>query len=147
MKTKEFSPVKGMLTSDYKVNLKINVIGLGEISKGKVFGPCKPRKTGQDDSDLPKIPGWSREQLLQLSTANQKIMSWMKKSKTNKKLFFNDPTKAISTAGIKLDRSLHKKIARTRKSSSKNATIKEGINLGDIHLSAKKMITKTFLNH
>lgn len=137
MKQKSFAPVRAQLSSDHKVNLNVNIIGIGKLIPSS---KCGPRKKGQDNVAMPSIPGWTKGQLQQLLSMEKEVMGWIKKNKKNQSMFFENPIRAIEKSGIKLDRSFKKKLSRAKLTGEKNIRLQKGLSLGNIKISATKHI-------
>ena len=104
-------PVKAIVPQDSHNNIKIRIVGATiDPTKLGFTKKCKPRKTldGKDNlfSSLPIG-------LLQsFESANKKMVDWLAKSPDNAKAFLDNPTQALATAGVELQRADQKQIHR-----------------------------------
>lgn len=134
------SPVRGKIKQEYKVNLRINLKN-HSVDNQVFFHKCKPRNSAGIDSDITKLfPGFSKGEIIQFFKIDKELMKWVKASPKNKRLLFEEPLKAIQESGIKMERSLLKKLHKVKKENDKRSPIAPGISIQEIEFSTKKTI-------
>jgi hypothetical protein len=104
-------PVKAIVPQDSHNNIKIRIVGATiDPSKLGFTKKCKPRKKldGKDNlfSSLPIGLIHSFE------SVNKKMVDWLAKSPENAKVFLDNPTHALTIAGVELQRADQKQIHR-----------------------------------
>jgi len=140
MTNKDASPVRAKLNQDYNVNLRVNI-------KDQKFNPfpvstrCSPRNTGEIDNSIDEyLPGLTAQEIKDFSAINDDILNWVKESPKHKALLFENPIEALQASGVKLDRSLLKKLSRIKSENEMRSPIIAGLNINKMEFSVSKSI-------
>ena len=134
------SPVRAKIKQDYNINLRMNLTGL-KFEDYNLNAKCTPRNSAQINDNFKKFfPGFSKGEIEKFLSFDKDIMKWIKASPKNKKLLFENPIKALQSSGVKLDRSLLKKLTKVKNANDKRTQIAPGINFNKVEFSTKRTV-------
>lgn len=118
------SPVSIRMHEGYSVNLKVNVVGAGEI--GPVLRlRCRPRQGApRHEKEALDLPAPVREAF---GTINDAVLQWLAHDASHLKQFLADPMAALQAAGVKMERSTLKAITRLQDDVAAASSVHPGL--------------------
>ncbi len=122
--TAEESPVSIRMHEGYSVNLKVNVVGAGEIGP-LVRLRCRPRQGApRHEKEALVLPESVRDVF---GSINDTVLQWLAKDASHLTRFLADPMDALQASGLKIERSTLKAISQLQQEVAAASSVHPGL--------------------
>lgn len=119
----------------YDLNVTVELLPARKIPSLRAAG-CQPRQGAERaEKDPLELPESTRRWLVDV---NDRVIAWLARDEGNRKAFVSDPIRALQDAGVEMDRTHFKALARARESIGMAEAVPPGLQLGSVRATAKK---------
>lgn len=128
-------PIRATVQPGFDAKVSIRIVPGKDILTAPPKAACRPR--GDRPHGIRPFP-FNPALVAKLTEANAGVSAWLAKDEANAKAFLDDPVAALAEAGVELDRSEVKAMARAHSAVKEDAVLPPGAQISTLDVVAVK---------